>query len=209
MIDLDAMFAGIKEVNSQVPEIKHYVQFYKDSGNVISVTNSLIEDTVDIGCAAIPKDKAFLYLSGQRLLSDLSVQFDTKLKKYVLVDSDKVERLPLGLFQVKHGQKEDIDLTITRDVKNKVWKLSLGESMRKSIVEHKLSLKNWINLYITKPNDPNALIRSVDTQLEKLINREEVKVAFYKAKGVDTQPFSVYTSRYFDSYQLVDLKDEQ
>ena len=208
MIDIEELFAGINKVNSTVSASTHFVHFYKETGNVISVTNSPVEESEEVGCVSIPKTKALLYLTGQRLLSDLSIQFDTKLKTYVLVDSDNVERHPTGLFPILEGCNTDVDLTVTRDSKNKVWKIELGPSMRTSIIEHNIPLKRWINLYLTQPNNPNALIRTIDTQLEKLIKRGEVQLPFYQPalkEELGVAPFSIYTSQYFDTYQLVNL----
>lgn len=208
MIDLKMLREGIERINSNSPiVITHYVHFDKNTGKVSAVSNKEIDTTDNIGCIPIHKDKAVLYLTAERPLSEITVQFDTKLKKYVILDGrDSADRYPSGLIEIKETKNAEADLTIQRNKKKKCWTLRLGDSMRTSIVENKVSLNRWINVYLTQKNNPNALIRSIDAKLEHLVNNTEVSVDFLSPKldeELGKSKFSLYTSLYFDSYQLV------
>ena len=137
------------------------------------------------------------FITGKLSLLEHKVEFDFIEKTYSIKSQKKLDEDKLMwsfLYEIPTTQPEEKQIIITKDNKNKCWKIKIDENFEKHIANEGITI-NLGNYFfsVTKKNDPNILYR-----LLRFYNTKEIP--FVDAFEFDNVEVSVYTTRRFDSY---------
>ena len=97
-------------------------------------------------------------------------------------------------------------ITVTKNVKDTCWKITIGGDLEMNILAQKISLtKTQISFSVTKKDDPNILYKTLKFSFDELINGKYVVLPFSDKFEFDNETVSVYTIKKFDSYKYEEI----
>lgn len=103
-------------------------------------------------------------------------------------------------------EADNPDITVTKNVKDTCWKITIGGDLEMNILAQKISLtKTQISFSVTKKDDPNILYKTLKFSFDELINGKYVVLPFLDKFEFDNETVSVYTIKKFDSYKYEEI----
>jgi len=182
--------------------VKHWVYFNIDTGEVVSISNEK-QDNTDLSSIEVSYEEVSALISGEERFDTCIVDFDPKLKTYVLkrrTIEDPVYDVDDLIYCV--SETDDADITVVQDLKNTCWKFLISEKLRSQIADKAVSIKTNLSFSITQENNPNILYRTLSFPFNDLVQNFYVIKDFKEDYEFDGKPVSVYTIRRFDSYSF-------
>jgi hypothetical protein len=196
MSNLQAFLSKIKI--DQKTENTHFVYYDQNTGNIkkISTTNKTLDG---YNILEVSTDEVKFLLSGEKKTSDFKVVFDIVKKKTLLkeVKNKSTDDIELTFYKIPMVSKKDMTADFNIKQMKTNWQISLSEEVKTYLTSSAVDISNYIHLSITTLDDPHVLIESVKLKLEDLIKNKNIKIP-HKTKI--TEPVSVYTTKYFESY---------
>ena len=187
-----------------------WIKFHKDTGKILKLSSKTIESTNKIHIVAITQNELCLdIIKGIVPVKQYGMLWDIESEAWNI---DKKS----DLLVIRHNsnflhQIKKTDPTIA-DVAIRIYK-------NQNIVELNVNLHNikrsmnlasindvankdgaWLNLYFTKRNDPDALIRSVEVDPAMLFKRKTVR--FKLELDCDWDDISIFTRPIFSEYSI-------
>jgi len=194
------MTASTEFFQPPVFENIYRVYFELETGTIVSITNEIL-DRDDLSSIEVSFEEIESLVNGEESFFDRTVEFDTRLKAYVL----KQNTIETDVYTVddavyKITSAEDADIQIIQDLKNTCWKFLISESLRNEMIEKKVKLKTMLSFSVTEENNPNLLYRTIQVPFEQLVKEYYVVKDFLHEYEHHGKPVSVYTIKRFESY---------
>lgn len=173
-----------------------YISWNFDTGFITRISGQPIPDSISVPL----KDVEDLVL-GNETFKKYKVKYNTKDKKYELVNNDEFEivtsRINDKLYIINEREFENSDISIVQDIKHKKWIFKSNDSNlpNKSL---------WFSV-IHKDN-PNILIRSFNINLSEVSNGIEFE--FTNDESDSSLDVSIITTRAFDNYEFLQVTHE-
>lgn len=144
------------------------------------------------------------FITGKLSLLEHKVEFDFVEKKYSIKNQRQIDEDKLMwsfLYEIPTKAPDQKQIIITKDNKNKCWRLMLDDVFELDLVQEGINV-NLSNYYfsVTKKHDPNVLYR-----LLRFTNGNYIP--FKDDFEFDETPVSVYTTRRFDSYYYEEINE--
>jgi len=139
---------------------------------------------------------------GVRRIDDFIVTYNPTKNRLVITDQLEKTKIPNvrdRLYNIPQNvPNADINICCYRDE----WTVYLNEEKR---LEHfeadkRLSFDLVMNFSITDKNDPNILHQSIKINYQSLLNQEQVNISDQIDSTINPNNVSVYTAKYFDTY---------
>lgn len=181
-------------------QTQRYV-YFDDNGNILSVSNS---NTSPGNCIQVESSEIDTLLSGKEQFWHYHVIFDTIKKAYVLkhVFNDEAINLDINvdIHKVTRKQIDRPDLIVQQNIKHKVWRFKLDNSIRDNFRTKNMHLNSVLSFSISRYNDLHQLERYVKLSISDLIDNEVVEIPFEDDIELDSHALSVYTTQKLETY---------
>ena len=172
---------------------KRFVSF-QDDGTIYKISKHIDERYKHL---EVEFDEVQDFIEGKKSLLQHKVEYDFVDKTYVIKSQQQVDEDKLMwsfIYEIPTERPNDNQLVITRDKKEKVWRLVVDENFQKDLDRQNITVD--ISKYyfsITKKHDPNVLYKLI-----RFTDGNEIK--FTEDFEFDDTEVSVYTIRRFDTY---------
>ena len=181
-------------------EIKRYVCFY-DDGTIYKITNKPDDRFKNLELDFKDVED---FITGKLSMLEHKVEFDFVEKTYAIKNKTQIDEDKLMwsfLYEIPCVAPNEKQIIITKDNKNKCWKISLDKDFKEHLDKQGITV-NLENYYfsVTKKHDPNILYR-----LLRFVDLKEIP--FKSDFEFDDSELSVYTTRRFDSYYYEEVND--
>jgi len=190
-------------------EVKNYVHFRHTDGKIFAVSNSKEPMQAELSCLEIDIHDARKFKRGEKLLSEASVILDLQKKEYKLLyrENTNISAPTNPLCEITANENVDSDCIIVQDTKNKNWRVSVSKDIHRLVQETKIDGEQFLHFFITKKNNPNALIRTLSWKLTDICNMDNPSIPFVQNRRIsqyeiDKTAISCYTYKNFASYNL-------
>lgn len=175
-----------------------YFVIFDNEYNVLKVTTEVTDKDTFF---EIPKEEAVGFSIGTKSLQSYFVKFSA-LGTYSL-EEKKFEHINFMQNEIVEVLlTSDANLVISHSKKNKKWKFTLDDRSKNEINSDQYN--RTLKFFIVKKDQPNNLIRTVELNLQSLIN-DEVTINFDTVKEENFTDVKVITKRYFNT---IGIKDE-
>jgi hypothetical protein len=176
---------------------QYRIYYDKDNGDIISITNEMSDipyETVEVEFALVER-----FLTGKDNFIFFRVEFDeedavkfvNKKESPVVFKSNIVEYIRA----VKHN---DAILQVIWSSKN--WAFKIDKEFLKN--PRSKSLNSKINFFVTKENNINFLIRSMEIKIKDLVDNEYVYIEFTTKEEENIKDIAMFTLPFFESYGM-------
>lgn len=178
-----------------------FVYFDVETGEISSIGNRKDTDSnyIEVNSTEVAK-----IMSGEKHINDYKVIFDVGLKDYQLRERGDLETENDHVYNTLHeisSLADNADVIITQDTKNKKWTIKVTEDLRSYLRSEAVSINSNIFFSVTAKHDPNIFYRSLDLKVDDLIKSDFVEFPFKFRFEFDKEDVSIYTAKYFESYQ--------
>lgn len=187
--------------------MERYAIFNPDTGEVLSLPN--FKPTEGSFIEVEPRSVEGI-LKGTEQLSHYCVEYSKRKKRYELksrlldeIDSYNVNDL---IYEVPNRKTSNADLTITQNIKDTCWKISIGGNLKANLLSQRVNFNNKLNFSVTRKNDPNILYKTLQLDFSKLENSKYQILPFTEDFEFQGEPVSIYTMKRFDKYALEVIK---
>jgi hypothetical protein len=182
-----------------------YVYFVKETEEIASIGNFKKESELDF--IEVPESLILPIMTGREPLRDYKVSFDIKLGEYVFTAKmDVHESISVtwndSVYKVPETTSiSECDIKITTK-KNK-WTIEASDNVRAAFGKTKDSPYHYFELYITRRDDANVLLKILPIKSNDLIENKEIIF-----DNIDIrEPSSVYCKKIFETYAHI-IDDE-
>lgn len=178
-----------------------HVYFDPDTGKINKIT-SKEESAPNLHSIYVNYEDVKDIQRGIRRFDDFLVTYDPTKNRLVITDQLEKTKIPNirdRLYNIPQNVPEaDVNICCYRDE----WTVYLNEEKRIQYYEaHKnLSLDLDMFFSITDKNDPNVLHQTVRLNYRSLLTENEVNISNQIKSTINPNNISVYTARYFDTY---------
>jgi len=194
MSDETVLFQPPKVSNS------HYVYFKEDTGEIVAVSNTVLERD-DVSFVAVTYEEVEDLLLGKETFDSRRIEFDTKTKSYVLNKHSLEEDLyNVNNLIYKIKPSKDAEIQVIQDLKNTCWKFLVSPELRSKMLQDKVNLRASLAFSITEKENPNILYRTLQFSFNDLVRQGHVIKDFKEDYEFQGAPVSVYTIKRFESY---------
>lgn len=180
-----------------VPPKKGYLYWDRDSGDIRIISPHPLEDSEMENPFVAPLEEVTPFLSGEKNRNDYYIgpsergrlEIKKKLSDFsLLTDIARTSQISEVIEGISNP---DIEMSWDRE------KRTLKIQLLAEIVPH---CKYWLNLYVTKRDDPYYLIQTLKIQVAELTQSRKEGVI----REIDTdRDISIYTNLIFDNYNMV------
>jgi hypothetical protein len=181
--------------------------YYNDEGEILSISNT---NETDGNYIVVELDKVINFLTGKESSSMYLVVYDTLIKQHVLKlkyqADENAFRVNDDIYEVKKISKQNPDLTIIQDVKNKKWIFEVNDGLKAYLKSQKVNYNRALYFSITRKNDPHDLYHLITLDFKKLIEQNSVEIPFKYQTEESIDNLSVYTTKRFENY-LYEVKN--
>lgn len=183
-----------------------YVYFTPETGRINKIGTK--EDTTDFLAIQVDPEEVKSIMSGKARLEDFRVVFDKVEKEYKLQETLAIQddhiynvlhEVPYKEVTSENDNKE-IDLVIIQDLKEKCWKLKLGDNIRKIFERDGAFLAKDINLSVTAKHDPNIFYKTISVNFGSLLNEGYEVLPFHYPFEHNGDDVSIFTSKIFETF---------
>lgn len=191
-----------------------WVKYQADNGKVVRVSNKVLtSSSSNYHCKKVVATDALV----KALTGKISVK---KLKAIKEIDSDNIyiseqsDQLFLTaishkLLKITDNNPNTCDLNVTFHTKKDLIEISINTASIKAnmnvseINELIVNDNTLMNLYVTRKDDPNSLLSSIEVSPEVLFKNKSLFVKVDLSNHVDWNDISVYTTPIFHRYSVV------
>lgn len=186
-------------------EIKQYfyLNFKEDTGEIWKVTNEL-----DVSSPYIEVDKSTMidFAEERKKMrdyivvpsSDEKVRYEIKFKHKDLSEFDvdkSIHQLP------KVDKVESVNaFSIIQNIKNGTWTISLTQELRDLLTSTLYYKDKNQVIYITKKNDPNILLDTLDIVLYNVLYTDSYQMPNVDVSVAKSKDVSLYCGKVFENY---------
>lgn len=175
----------------------YYIHFNKDSGEIYSITNEVVQTVHET--TTVPYAEVEKFLSGHENFVDYKVSLrdrtNYKLIKRLKVSSFQLDRL----YAIPAVETQDAEFSIVKDTENKKWVFSVNEIKRNELLE--LDVNFRLRFFIVKETNFDHMIRELTVDTIDLGQNLAVELSFEKPLE-DTSNLAIVTSKFFETYSL-------
>lgn len=183
-----------------------YVYFTPETGKINKIGTKT--DTTDFLAIQVDPEDVKPIMNGKARLEDYRVVFDKVEKEYKLQETlaIKDDHIYNVLHEVpykevsKEQTNKDIDLVIVQDLKEKCWKLKLGDNIRKIFERDGAFLAKNINLSVTAKHDPNIFYKTISVNFGSLLSQGYEVLPFHHSFEHNGEDVSIFTSKIFETF---------
>ena len=178
--------------------VKRFVCF-EDDGTIYKISNQPDErfQFLEVDIQEVED-----FIIGKLSLLEHKVEFDFIEKKYSIKNTKQIDEDKLMwsfLYEIPTNVPKEKQVILTKNNKNKSWHIMLDDKFESELLDQNISIDlSKYYFSITKKNDPNVLYRLIKFTDGNF-------VPFSEDFEFDGTPFSVYTTRRFDSYYLEEV----
>lgn len=185
-----------------------YVIFQEKTGKILGISaKNEHENTIPVEISEVQA-----LLDGKEKKKNYRVEYDPKTKQLVLVNRHRESFdgscVNDFIYEIPESDDSDADITVEQDIPSACWRISLGSSIKKNLDHKGIRLNTRLHFSVTAPHDPNVLFRTLDVDFMDAAKRDCAVVDFTMPFEYKNIPFSVFTTRRFDTYQLKRISDE-
>lgn len=180
-----------------------YVHFYSENGKIIKISSK--EESLD-NAHSIFVDYGDIkdIQEGVRSLDDYLVTFDPIKNKLVVTNQLEQVKIPNvrdRLYKIPYTNP-NADITVTH--RNGDWLVSLAQEKRvaEEAVRHHFNFNLIMYFSITEKNNPNILHSLCKVTYQSLMAETEVDITDQIVTDINPNNVSIYTAKYFDSYNF-------
>jgi len=188
-------------------DVKSYVYYNEETGEVIKVSSrpaaAMCYNVIEVAYSQV-KD----LILGKQSFNDYIVEYDSALKQLALKKikyEDNVTSIVDRLYNIPStntNTNTNTDITFfINSTSNKVT-IVANEKLRSDKHLYRLSDNIRMNFSITAKNDPNVLYENFNILLKDLLENEQMDVTKLFRYTPELSQFSIYTTKYFDTYSL-------
>jgi len=185
----------IHEILNQKFVFDYYVYFDKDTGDVLSLSNEPkdYENFVQVEFKEIER-----FFKGEDNFINFKIIFDKdgSLKFAHKNEGDLIFKNNI----IEHVRLNDNENILTIEWSKLGWTFNINE--RFSQHPRAKSLNAKLIFYVTKEDNINVLIRTIEMQLRNLISNGSVLVPFKTDEEKDIENVSIFTLPFFESYGM-------
>lgn len=185
-----------------------YVIFEKDTGKVLGVSpkkedeNSILVDYEQVEGLILGREKRKNY----------RVEYDPKTKQLELknLHLQSLDGVTINdfIYEIPATASEDPDITVEQDQKEKCWRITLGDSLKRNLRRQGIQFNSKVNFSVTKKHDPNILYKTLAVDFSKILQDNYAVLPFTMLFEHDDAEISIFTSRRFDTYWFERILDE-
>lgn len=183
-----------------------YVYFTPETGRINKIGTK--EDTTQFLAIQVDSEEVKSIMSGKARLENYRVVFDKTEKEYILQETlaIKDDHIYNVLYEVPYKEvlteenNKEVDLVITQDLKEKCWKLKLGDNIRKIFERDGAFLAKDISFSITAKHDPNILYKTINVNFGSLLNNGYEVLPFHYSFEHNGNDVSIFTSKIFETF---------
>lgn len=182
---------------------KSYVFYNEETGKVTGVSNVVSENNNSPYILVDTKEVVDV-LKGTLPMKYLIIEFNVKTKEFTLVNkrnyNELVDYKNINdyLYEVPEKYNKDYDILVEQNQKEKYWKLSIGDEIRKALTGSFLG--NTINFSVTQKKNPNIFYNRLEFNMRQLVFNGFTILEFKQDFEIDNTPISLYTDKKFDTY---------
>jgi hypothetical protein len=174
--------------------------YYDNQGEITTVSNT---NDLEGSYIILPLERVINFLTGTESTSSYSVVYDTLVKQHVLklkyYADENAFHVNNEIFEVEKQTEHKPDLTITQDIKNKIWKFKIDQGLKDYLTSVSSAHRQKIHFSVTRKNDPHELYRLIIIDFNELVeNNIEIPFKYQSEESKDN--ISVYTTKRFETY---------
>ena len=181
---------------------ERFAVFNPDTGELLSLPN---EKPTQGSYIPVAEEDVKPILEGRDSMQFYYVHYIKRAKTYELrqranhdIDSYFVDDM---IYEVPPSKQDNADITITKNVKDTCWKVTVGGELYENILAQKISLGNSrFSFSCTKKDDPNILYKTIKFTFDKLVDGKYIVVPFSEKFEFNNDPIGVYTIKKFEKY---------
>lgn len=182
-------------------KIKHqsvvYNNIYISYDNNGEVTGVNLETIPNVQQIEVPIHLLPNFMSGNKMFKHYPVEYFIKIKneitKDTLEDSIDLEKTNFIFYEILESTLEEVDILFEHNSLKKSWIIHIDKNSDTNAL-------NQFSFFVTKKNNPNFLYSSYNINLKE--NNFPIEIKFKTNLEIDFNSLSVYTKKYFKSYQL-------
>ena len=178
---------------------KYKVYFNKQTGDILSITNS--RNTPEGDYFETDYNEVKHLLGDNERIIDWKAVYNTRKFGYDIV-SKVIAKAELEIddfiYEIKQCLKAQI--YVVQNCKQKMWTVSISQELRSLLKEKGARLEEILFFSVTANSNPNILIRTFSCSVADLVSRNCVSFEFKSQKEVEIDTLSVYTNRKFEFY---------
>lgn len=179
-----------------------YIHFDSKTGAIITITNESAD--TEHAVLKVPYAEVEKFMSGAENFSDYKISLKDKTK-FKLVKKTQLANYVSNSIQVLSSNTvEEPDVTITQDVNNLKWTVTLSQHQKEEFVDVDLNFQ--LLFYVADSNNLNNLIRQFSVDTVELVEKPFVEIDFLSNSELGT--VSLVTDKFFKKYK-VEVLDEQ
>ena len=178
--------------------VDKYVSF-DENGTLLGIYN---REPTDANYIKVEPSDVETLITGKEQFRHYLVIFDSDQKKHVLKhiynEDNYMPNINDQIFKLPRT-KNNPDLTVTQDIKNKKWTFTVAEEICENFRKNNLNFNQVMGFSITRKNNPNHLHRFFTIDISSVITGD-YSIDFDSDLELDPDGFSVYTSKRLESY---------
>ena len=174
--------------------------YYDEQGEITTVSNT---NDLDGNYIVLPLERVINFLTGTESTSSYLVVYDTLVKQHVLklkyYADENAFHVNNEIFEVEKKVEQKPDLTITQDIKNKMWRFKIDQGLKDYLTSLSPAYSRKIHFSVTRKNDPHELYHLIIVDFRELVeNNIEIPFKYQSEESKDN--ISVYTTKRFETY---------
>jgi hypothetical protein len=176
---------------------QYRIYYDKENGDIISITNELASipyENVEVEFATVER-----FLTGKDNFIFFRIEFDEEdAVKFVNKKESPVVFKSNIVEYIRAVENNEAILQVIWTKKNWAFKIN------KEFLKHprSKSLNSKINFFVTKENNINFLIRSIEIKIKDLIENEHVYIEFVSEEENHIEDIAMFTLPFFESYGM-------
>jgi len=176
---------------------QYRIYYDKENGDIISITNELASipyENVEVEFATVER-----FLTGKDNFIFFRIEFDEEdAVKFVNKKESPVVFKSNIVEYIRAVENNEAILQVIWTKKNWAFKIN------KEFLKHprSKSLNSKINFFVTKENNINFLIRSIEIKIKDLIENEYVYIEFVSEEENHIEDIAMFTLPFFESYRM-------
>lgn len=186
-----------------------YVLFEKDSGKILGISPRKKGKNY----LQVELDRVLGILEGTDSRKNYRVEYNPRKKELELInlnnESFDGSTIKDFLYEIPEEYIEDSDITVEQDIYNSCWRFILGKTLKTNLSHKGVSLNSNLNFAITKKHDPHVLYKTISVDFASVFSENCVVIPFDSDFEFSNLPFSIFTARKFDSYQLKRIYNDE
>lgn len=185
-----------------------YYAYYNNSGEIIAVSNSLL-DSNDL-FLQISYEMFEQFVMGKEQFKDWVVNrtknSSNEFGVEIVSKINQSQTFRNNMFeQINSVPTEDTELTVHWDQYNKKWIFIISDTARQRVYDKEIGTKH-LSFFVTYASSFNFLIRTIDITLDQLI-ADKVEIPFQNDNELKIKNINLSTKHVFDNYALVIWKE--